>query len=149
VPVVLDPAPAQQLPPELLAAVTWITPNETEAAELLGLSTKDLSLEIIADRLLALGSRNVVLKLGERGCYIKGQDCPVPCLVPAFPVHAIDTTAAGDCFNAAFASQLVKGASPAEAARYANAAAAISVTRSGAQASMPNAQEVEALLSSK
>lgn len=145
VPVILDPAPAQDLPVELVSLVTWITPNETEAARLLHEST-ELPPEIAADRLLAMGARNVVLKRGEHGCFVKGKDCSPGAHVAAFVSKAVDTTAAGDCFNAAFATRLAVGDTPAEAARYANAAASISVTRHGAQASMPNAKEVEALL---
>jgi ribokinase len=146
--VVLDPAPARDLPNELIATATWITPNETEAAQLLH-TAEPMNTESVADRLLALGARNVALKLGDRGVLIKGRDCPAATMVPAFTVKAVDSTAAGDCFNAAFASRLVYGSAPAEAARYANAAAAISVTRLGAQASMPKADEVEVFLKSK
>ncbi|MDE1177249.1 MAG: ribokinase [Edaphobacter sp.] len=145
VPVMLDPAPAQDLPPGLLQEVTWLTPNETEAATLLH-STEELSLEATADRLLSMGARNVALKLGERGVFLKGQDCTSSVHLAAIAVEAVDTTAAGDCFNAAFATQLAQGKQPADAARYANAAAAIAVTRYGAQNSMPTASEVEDLL---
>lgn len=145
VPVVLDPAPAQDLPAELISLATWITPNETEAARLIHQS-KELPPESVADRLMAMGARNVVLKRGEHGCYVKGRDCAAGVQVPAFVSKAVDTTAAGDCFNGAFATRLAAGDSPLAAARYANAAASISVTRYGAQASMPTANEVEARL---
>jgi len=125
--------------------VTWITPNETEAATLLHTSEELQPLEA-ANRLLAKGAINVALKLGERGAFVFGRDCPEVMLVPSPHVTAIDTTAAGDCFNGAFATQLVRGATPMEAARYACVAASISVTRNGAQASMPTAQEVEAAM---
>ena len=140
--VILDPAPVAALPEELLRAVTWLTPNETEAAKLVDGSMEPRE---TAERLLAMGCRNVVLKLGERGAFLMGADC-VTMLVPAFAVKAVDTTAAGDCFNGAFAARLLAGDSPATAARYANAAAAISVTRLGAQVSMPSKDEVEGLL---
>jgi ribokinase len=77
--------------------------------------------------------------------FLAGRDCPAQ-EVPAFPVKAVDTTAAGDCFNGAFAVALTRGESPAVAARYAAAAAAISVTRAGAQPSLPTAAEVDAFL---
>jgi ribokinase len=77
--------------------------------------------------------------------FLAGRDCPAE-QVPAFKVNAVDTTAAGDCFNAAFAVALTRGKKPAEAARYAAAAAAISVTRAGAQPSLPSSSEVEAFL---
>jgi ribokinase len=89
--------------------------------------------------------RNVALKLGSQGVFLAGRDCPAQ-RVPAFTVNAVDTTAAGDCFNAAFAVALARGKPPAEAARYAAAAAAISVTRAGAQPSLPTSAEVEAFL---
>ncbi|WP_263416017.1 ribokinase [Terriglobus albidus] len=140
--VILDPAPVAALPEELLRAVTWLTPNETEAAQLVAGSMEPRQ---TAERLLAMGCRNVALKLGERGAFLMGADCePTP--VPALPVKAVDTTAAGDCFNGAFATRLLAGDSPEVAARYANAAAAISVTRLGAQVSMPSRNEVEGLL---
>ena len=141
--VVLDPAPAQPLSRELLAHVTWLTPNETEAQALTGTPVSDPA--ETAHRLLELGARNVALKLGERGAFLAGQDCE-PTHIAAFAVEAIDTTAAGDCFNAAFACRLIAGDTPANAARYANAAAAICVTRAGAQSAMPSAADVEEFL---
>jgi ribokinase len=140
--VILDPAPVAALSEELLRAVTWLTPNETEAAQLVEGSMEP---QQTAERLLAMGCRNVALKLGERGAYLMGADCE-PMLVPSFVVKAVDTTAAGDCFNGAFAARLLEGDSPEQAARYANAAAAISVTRLGAQVSMPSRDEVDELL---
>jgi ribokinase len=141
-PLMLDPAPAQPLPEALLARTTWLTPNETEAQILLG---KNLEPAAAAEKLLAMGPRNVALKLGSQGVFLAGSDCK-PQHIPGFSVKAIDTTAAGDCFNAAFAVALTGGKQPAEAARYAAAAAAISVTRAGAQPSLPTAAEVEAFL---
>lgn len=142
VPVMLDPAPVQAFSNDLLQAVTWLTPNETEAAALTG---GVFPPQETAEKLLAMGCRNVVLKLGECGAFLMGSDCE-PVLVPSFAVKAVDTTAAGDCFNGAFATRLLAGDAPAEAARYANGAAAISVTRMGAQASMPSQDEVAELL---
>lgn len=142
-PLMLDPAPAVPLSEALLSRTTWLTPNETEAQILLG----RVSLEpaAAAEKLLAMGARNVVLKLGSEGVFLAGRDC-APQHVPSFPVKAVDTTAAGDCFNAAFAVALTKGKTPVAAARYAAAAAAISVTRAGAQPSLPSAAEVDAFL---
>ena len=145
VPFILDPAPARPLPARLLSQVTWLTPNETEAYTLLGQTADQLRPAETAERLLAMGALNVALKLGRQGVFLAGKDTEAV-FVPGFEVTAIDTTAAGDTFNAAFAVKLVEGASPHEAARYANAAAAISVTRLGAQPSMPTAGEVEAML---
>ncbi len=139
----LDPAPAAALPEELLRSTAWFTPNETEAAFYLG-DVEDLAPPEIASRLHALGPRGVVLKLGARGAYVSTSE--VQCLVPAVPVQALDTTAAGDAFSGAFATALMLGKSPAESTAFAVAAAGISVTRSGAQPSMPNLQEVAAVL---
>jgi len=148
VPVVLDPAPAVALSRELLGQVEWLTPNETEAGILLGISSSDAALDPAetAMALRALGARNVALKLGARGVFLSGASV-APVLVPGIPVRALDTTAAGDTFNAAFAQKLTMGATPIEAAAYANHAAAISVTRAGAQTSIPSAEEIDALLS--
>jgi len=142
-PLMLDPAPAMPLPEVLLSRTTWLTPNETEAQILLGRVNLDPA--AAAEKLLAMGVRNVALKLGSQGVFLAGRDCPAE-RVPAFPVNAVDTTAAGDCFNAAFAVALTRGKPPAAAARYAAAAAAISVTRAGAQPSLPSSSEVEAFL---
>lgn len=145
IPFMLDPAPARPLSEQLLQKVTWLTPNETEAATLTGRSADQAPPEQIAQSLLSKGPRNVAVKLGPRGVYLAGQDTP-SVLVPTFKVDVVDTTAAGDTFNAAFAVRLMSGDSPEEAARYANAAAALSVTRMGAQPSMPNAEQVAAIL---
>jgi ribokinase len=87
----------------------------------------------------------VVLKLGASGVYLRGQK-GLNLHVPAFPVNAVDTTAAGDAFNGAFAVGLARGQSPQESAKFAAAAAAVSVTRAGAQPSMPTTDEVDAIL---
>lgn len=143
VPLILDPAPACELPDAILKNVAWFTPNETEAAYYAG--TENASPEQTAQALLAKGCRGVLLKLGARGAYLatphqSGQ------FIPAFPVNAVDTTAAGDAFNGGFATGLMLGKSPLESVAFASAVAAISVTRAGAQPSMPSMPEVEHLL---
>lgn len=143
VPLILDPAPAAELPESLLHNTTWFTPNETEAAFYIG-DTEGLAPDEMARRLRARGPRGVVLKLGSRGAYLSCDQADS--FVPAFPVHAIDSTAAGDAFNGAFATGIMLGKSPAESAAFAAAAAAISVTRAGAQPSMPTLSEVATLL---
>ena len=143
VPLMLDPAPAVPLPEALLTRTTWLTPNETEAQILLG--RVNLEPPAAAQKLLAMGVRNVALKLGAQGVFLAGRDC-TPEHIPGFAVNVVDTTAAGDCFNAAFAVALTRGNPPATAARYAAAAAAISVTRAGAQPSLPSAAEVDTFL---
>lgn len=145
-PFMLDPAPARALPRSLLEHVTWLTPNESESALLLDLpASHSLSAAEVAERLLAHGCRNVALKLGGRGAFLAGRDTP-PAMIDAFHVEAVDTTAAGDVFNGAFASRLVSGDSIPASARYAAAAAALSVTAHGAQASMPTGEQVREFL---
>lgn len=149
VPFVLDPAPAQPLSAETLKHVSWLTPNETETKILLsslGSSSADLSdASQAANLLLAAGVRNVILKQGERGVYLAGADVESGYVKP-YRVNAVDTTAAGDAFNGGFAYGLIQGMPPHEAAHFACAVAAVSVTRVGAQPSMPVLSEVEALM---
>ncbi|HBY60521.1 MAG TPA: ribokinase [Solibacterales bacterium] len=145
---ILDPAPAQALPSALLAHVDVLTPNETEAAILLGrpasgrLSLADAP--AVAQSLRQLGPSRIVLKLGDRGCYF--WDGGEGMHVPSFPVTAVDSTAAGDTFNGALAVALGEGVALPQALRFANAAAALSVTRRGAQASVPTRAEVDGFL---
>jgi len=148
IPLVLDPAPARPLPESLLERVDWLTPNESETCSLLGLKSQDVpneELQEVAETLLQRGSKNVLLKLGQRGCFLALTDGR-RIHVPAYPVQAIDSTAAGDAFNGAFASALLEGHDPALAASWASAVAAISVTRRGAQPSMPTSAEVQEFL---
>jgi ribokinase len=148
IPLILDPAPARFLPPSLLKCVDWLTPNETETCFLLGHGPQELSdnlVEEAASALLQLGSQNVILKLGGRGCYVALSN-GAPQWLPAYDVKAVDTTAAGDAFNGAFATALMNGRDPLESAAWASAVAAISVTRPGAQPSMPTPSEVDRFL---
>ncbi|MCU1261374.1 MAG: ribokinase [Bryobacterales bacterium] len=145
---VLDPAPARCLPVTLLANVDILTPNQTEAGILLGAPQLQIEnfkdADIVAERLLGLGPRAVMLKLGGVGClYSNGSE---RARAEAFRVNPVDTTAAGDEFNAALSVILAEGASMPFAMRFANAAAAISVTRPGAQSSAPDRIEVEQFL---
>ena len=148
VPLVLDPAPARALPSSILRNVRWITPNEVETRHLLQESGPELPEREAAEQLLAAGVSHVVLKLGARGALVV-ENAKTQTPVPGFPVKAVDTTGAGDAFNAAFAVALMRGQTAPEAARFANAVAAISVTRRGAQPSMPDAKEVETFLCAK
>jgi len=143
VPLILDPAPARELPPAIFRNVTWFTPNETEAAFYAGSETAPPA--EIAGTLLARGCHGVLLKMGARGAYLAAAGHPGE-WVPAFPVNAIDTTAAGDAFNGGFATGLMMGRPPFESAIFAAAVAAISVTRAGAQPSMPALPDVEEFL---
>lgn len=144
---VLDPAPAQPLAPEILRQTDILTPNESEACLLLGEAPRRLGVAdapAVAAALRAMGPRAVILKLGEQGAYYSGEETAVH--APGFTVTARDTTAAGDTFNAALAVALAEGKPIQDALRFANAAAAISVTRPGAQASIPTRDEVLAFL---
>ena len=146
---ILDPAPACVLPSRLLRKVDFITPNETETQTLLDdrelAMGDDSEVEVAARRILALGPKTVVLKLGARGCLIASDEGSLR--VSGFRVEAVDTTAAGDVFNGAFATALAEGHTIPQAARFANAAAALSVTRPGAQNSVPARRRVDRFLS--
>jgi ribokinase len=143
---ILDPAPAQALDRDILSTVTFLTPNQTEAALLLDgpdiVTINDAS--EAARKLLDLGPANVIVKLGAQGCVIASQHACDH--IPGFIVTPLDTTAAGDTFNAAFAVALSESSTVHSAARFAHAAAAISVTRFGAQSSIPTRAEVDAFL---
>jgi ribokinase len=155
---ILDPAPAQALSADLLALVDLLTPNENEALALLGHAPGRLNFEnapAVAEALLQLGVGSgvglgsgggaVILKLGNRGCYYRDRERSLH--VPAFPMEVVDSTAAGDTFNGALAVALAEGRDLESALRFANAAAALSVTRAGAQASIPTREEADALAS--
>ena len=142
--VILNPAPVREdcpLPDSLLAKVDVLTPNEYEAAHLLGLASPDgVDWSDAAVRLQAKGIGAVAITLGEVGCVLA--DSQGARAIPAVPVQAIDTTAAGDCFTGALAVALAEGLSLDDAARFASRAAALSVTRLGAQPSLPTRAEV-------
>jgi ribokinase len=143
--VVLNPAPARPLPDELLRCVSVLTPNETEAELLTGLKVdRDAAAAEAADKLLARGVQTVILTLGARGAFVATNEGKQ--LVSGFKMKVVDTTAAGDIFNGALAVALAEGKPVDEAVRFANAAAAISVTRMGAQPSAPKRREIERLL---
>ena len=139
--VILNPAPAQQLPAALFSKIYLITPNETEAELLTGIPVKDQSSAISAARkLLSFGVKVVVMTLGSKGALLVTDEiCE---LIPSMAVQVVDTTAAGDCFNGALAVALCEGFGLLEAISFANQAAAISVTRMGAQASAPYRKEI-------
>jgi ribokinase len=144
---ILDPAPAQTLSPEILELVDFLTPNQTEAALLSDTSGEIESYEDAegaARKLLARGPSAVIVKLGALGVVIANSEGSRR--VPGFPVQAIDSTAAGDTWNGAFAVALAEGKEIAAAAKFANAAGGISVMRSGAQSSILTRGEVDQLL---
>jgi ribokinase len=139
--VVLNPAPAADLPAELFPHLYAITPNETEAELLTGIPVNDLlSAEKAANILLHKGVQHVIITLGAEGALYKtAYDTEH---IPVAKVEAKDTTAAGDCFNGALVVGLSEGMSWTEAITFACKAASISVTRLGAQASMPRLEEL-------
>src|SRR5260370_26006231 len=151
VPLILDPAPARDLPAGIFKDLAWFTPNQTEAAFYLRNKHPESNPQApaeLAKIFFSNGCRGVVLKMGAHGTYL-GSQGGMGSLVPAFPVDAIDTTAAGDAFNAGFATGLMLGKSPLDSAVFAAAVAAISVTRTGAQPSMPNMAEVEEFITNE
>lgn len=139
--VILNPAPVQSLDVNVLRHLFMLTPNESEAEMLTGIKIIDLeSAEQAAVELHALGVPNIVITLGPRGAYAHTSGFSK--LIPAPPVTAVDTTAAGDCFNGALAVALSEGMDLELAVRFACKAASISVTRMGAQSSLPYRKEV-------
>ncbi len=143
--LILNPAPAQELPDELMKMIYLITPNESEAQLLTGIPVKDQNSAVLAAKvLLTKGIEVVVLTMGSKGAMLVTRElCEY---IPAFKVTATDTTAAGDCFNGALAVALAEGADLLTAVSFANKAASISVTRIGAQASAPYRHEIEFIL---
>jgi len=137
--VVLNPAPAQPLPRELLQKIDYLILNEIEAAMLAEEQSDDIPL--LAQKLHGLGARNVVVTLGEKGVYGSFADGQQRHL-PARKVQAVDTTAAGDTFIGGFIGAIAQGRDQFDAIAYAQAAAALSVTRVGAQTSIPTRDEV-------
>lgn len=143
--VILNPAPARRLPSALLKMVDYLTPNENELSVLSGIRVNGVaSAERAARKLMARGVRSVVVTLGAKGCMAvttKGSR-----IFPSYRVKAVDTTAAGDAFNGAFAFGLANGLSLEAALPFANGVAALSVTRMGAQSSMPTIREVRSFM---
>ena len=143
--LVLNPAPARPLPAQLLKRIYLLTPNESEAELLTGVKvTNEATAANAAAKLLARGVQNVIITMGSRGAFVAGKNLRQ--LIPGFKVRAVDATGAGDVFNGAIVVALAEDRALLEAARFASAAAAISVTRFGAQPSAPTRQEIEAVL---
>jgi ribokinase len=143
--VILNPAPARELPDDLLATIDMITPNETEAQRLTGIAVNDDNdAARAAQALHDKGIATVIITLGSRGVWLSENGNGK--LVPGFKVKAVDTIAAGDTFNGALVTALLEGKNMADAVRFAHAAAAIAVTRPGAQPSVPWREEIDAFL---
>jgi ribokinase len=144
--VLLNPAPAQPLPPSVLQNIDILVPNETEAKILCGFPPDaEISPKELGKMLLGKGVKKVIITLGSKGAmYMDGEEMFE---VPAFKVESVDTTAAGDSFCGALAVAIAEGKGMREAIRFASACAAISTTRLGAQPSLPYRKEVEEFLS--
>ena len=144
--VIFDPGPAGDMPLDRLRGIYMISPNEAETAALTGVTVRCEADALRAARILQdrCDARVVLLKLGAMGAYLyqNGEGR----LFPAFPVKSIDTTGAGDTFTAALAVQLAGGAAMEDAVRFANAAGALCVSRSGGHASIPTLEETRAFL---
>ena len=139
--VVLNPAPAANLSDSLLSKLWLITPNRTETQLITGLPvTDEKEAAAAAEALVAKGVKNVVITLGSKGAYVLSEDFRG--VIPANPVKAVDTTGAGDTFNGALCVALSEGRSLQDACRFAAKASAISVTRMGAQPSIPFRNEI-------
>jgi ribokinase len=139
--VILNPAPARQLSDNLLMHTWLITPNETEAETITGVSITDItSAEKAAVLIQERGVKNVIITLGETGAFVKSESYTG--LIPGVKVIPVDTTAAGDVFNGALAVAISEGQNIMNAVNFANKAASISVTRMGAQASAPYRHEI-------
>ena len=139
--IILNPAPARQLPDELLDGLFILTPNESEAEILLGVKISNIkSVEAAAKKLYEKGVVNVVVTLGAEGAYIYNADGGR--LIPTSKVKPVDTTAAGDVFSGALAVAISEDKTLDEAVAFANQAASISVTKMGAQSSAPYRKEL-------
>lgn len=142
--VILNPAPAQVLQKDLLQLVDYLIPNEYEAAAIVGKQlTSNEDVIVAAEQLFSNGIKNLLVTLGKNGSLLFTNADNHYSIIPAWKVQAVDTTAAGDCFIGAFAVGLGEGKSVYDAAVFASAAAALSVTRVGAQPSLPHRDEVQ------
>ena len=143
--VVLDPAPARPLPDEIYEYCDIVTPNETELQILTGMSTETIDDAVKAARvLIGRGAKMVLNKRGAAGVLlVTADECR---MISGFKVNAVDTTAAGDSFNAGLAVGLAEGMDIGHAIRLANATGALSTTKAGAQPAMPSRQQAQALM---
>jgi ribokinase len=139
--IILDPAPARELPASMFPGIDYLTPNTKELEVLSGRKAGDPdSIQKAAAALLEKGAANIIVKAGSAGAYLAAKDRFVH--IPPFPVNPVDTTGAGDTFNGAFAFALGKGLAVEEAVGFANAAAALSTLHEGAQTGMPREAQV-------
>jgi ribokinase len=144
--VILNPAPAKELPNELISLAHFIIPNESELGILTGLPVNDVSsAERAAKQLLEHGAQNVIVTLGSAGALIVTKEGATH--IPSFRVNVVDTTAAGDAFIGGFATALLQNKSFEESVRYGCACGALAATKFGAQPSLPAREEVERFMS--
>ena len=146
---ILNPAPWQPLPQDILTGCSLITPNKTEAKLMLGIPADSvIDINALADGLIQKGLRSVIITLGDKGCFLINRQYRE--LIPAFSTDALDTTGAGDTFTASLGTALAEKASLKEAALFASAASALSVSKYGVIDSLPTRQEAtEFLLNEK
>ena len=143
--VIMNPAPAQPIEQRFLEMIDYITPNETEAEILTGIRTDSMeNIKKAAEKLYSMGIRNVLITLGKEGVYIKNETLDL--MVPSYKVETVDTTGAGDAFNGCLAVGLLEGMELEEAARFANAGAALSVTKPGTAPSMAYRTDINTFL---
>jgi ribokinase len=143
--VVLNPAPANKIPSDIIALIDIVTPNETEAEALTGVKVSDKeSAKKAADVFFKQGVKKVVITMGKLGAY--ANDGERDELLPCLPVKTVDTTGAGDAFNGGFVTALAEGKGLFEALRFGNAAGSLSTTKPGTAPSMPQRKEVDAAL---
>ena len=139
--MILNPAPACSLPEELFQYFSILTPNQIEAQRITGIKVDSLeNAEQAARQIFQMGVANVIITLGKEGAYLYNQHTAQ--LIPSVPVEAVDTTAAGDTFNGALAVALSQGKELVTAITFANLAASVTVTRQGAQSSLPYIHEL-------
>ena len=146
--VVLNPAPACEIPDRMFSLADYVTPNETEAEFFTGIHREGMDLakwrEVTAKALHERGVKALIITMGEHGAYYSGPEGAF--MMPAFRIQPVDSTAAGDAFNGGFAVRIAGGAGVREAMRYASACGAITTMRRGSMPSLPNTEEVEQFL---
>jgi len=144
--VILNPAPARELSDDILRNISILTPNESEAELLTGINVEtEKDAAAVADALMAKGIETVIITMGPKGAFVATADSKE--LVSGFSVKAVDATAAGDVFNGTLAVAIAEGKPLKKAVSFANAAAALSVTKLGAQPSAPTREEIDKFLS--
>lgn len=147
--IILNPAPSAKIDNEYLKKVTYFIPNEVEVKDFTGIDVMDrASAKLAAKKLLKLGCQNVLITLGDKGVYFLNTNNEEH-FVKGIEVNAVDTTAAGDAFIGAFVFALQRGLGHLDCLKFANASAALSVTRMGAQPSLPNLDEVKKFMKDK